>query len=178
MGASETKPPSEPKGTSVKTMSRLIASLEYSPDEILSMPLSEVLSEIVELGIDPKSFRRHVEERVTVVRGRVSSVSLYEITDNELSTLETGSSSSLYLNFSIFLLSVAISMLVTLLTTPIQDNRVFNVFVIIVSCGFIIGGFLLLLWYRTRHSMSEVVKSIRGRIPIEKTLGSDASSVD
>lgn len=170
MESSESKSPSETKEKSVKVLSRLIASSEYSPDEILSMPISEVLSEIVELGIDPKSFRNHVEERVTIVRGRVNSVSLYEITDNELSTLETGSSSSLYLNFSIFLLSTAISMLVSLLTTTIQDNRVFNVFVIIASCGFIIGGFLLLLWYRTRHSVTELVTLIRSRIPIGKTL--------
>lgn len=169
MGASEPKPPSASQDKSVKALSRLITSLE-SPDEILSMPISDVLNELVEIGIDPDTFKKHVEERVTIIRGRVDSVSLYEITDNELSMLETGSSISLYLNFSIFLLSISISFLVVLLTTTIADNRVFNIFVIVTVCGFTIGGFLLLLWYRTRYSVTELVKLIRSRIQVEKDI--------
>ena len=47
------------------------------------------------------------EKAVQIKRGRVDSLSLYEITDNELDILTAGSPSSLYLNFAIFLLSRA-----------------------------------------------------------------------
>src|SRR5215472_16666290 len=94
MESSESKEPSTVQAHTANVLSKLITSLEVSPEEILSMPLSEVLHEIANNGIDPNSFKKHIEERVTIIRGRVDSVALYEITDNELSMLETGSSNS------------------------------------------------------------------------------------
>ena len=98
-----------------------------------------------------------------IVRGRVDSLSLYEITDYELQVLEEGSIGTTYLNFAVFFLSVAASFLATLLTTPIASDRVFIVFVVVAVVGLAVGLILLVLWYRTRRSMSKILKRIKDR---------------
>ena len=104
-----------------------------------------------------------------IVRGRVDSLSLYEITDHELDILEKGSPNSIYLNFSIFLLSVGASFSATLLTTEIQSDRIFDFFVIICAVGIFGGFFLLLVWYRMKSELTDVVKRIKGRISAAET---------
>lgn len=104
------------------------------------------------------------QNEVKVVRGRVDSLSLYEVTDNELEILEKGSPSSIYLNFSIFLLSIGIAFLITLLSTNIESSKVFAVFVIFCSVGIVVGVLLLVLWYRMKNEVSEVIVKIKGRI--------------
>src|SRR5947209_8140713 len=96
-----------------------------------------------------------------IKRGRVDSLLLYEITESELDTLETGSPSSVQLNFAIFLLSTAVSFLTTLLSTQITSERLFNVFFIIVVLGFISGAFMLIMWWRAHRSSADVFKRIR-----------------
>ncbi len=104
------------------------------------------------------------EKQPKIRRGRVDSLSLYEITDYELNVLATGSPSSIFLNFAIFSLSVASSFLAALLSTTITD-RVFTVFVLVVVIFFISGIVLLSLWARDRKSMSEIIRRIKARIP-------------
>lgn len=100
-------------------------------------------------------------------RARVDSLDLYEITEDELTTLEHGSPGSLFLVFSIFLLSTALSFLVALLTTKIESIYTFTIFVVITALGFIIGLVLLGLWYRENRSSSSVSKKIRNRMKNE-----------
>ncbi len=69
------------------------------------------------------------EKSPRILRGRVNSFALYEITDDELGILEAEYPSSLYLNFSIFCLSVAVSFLIALLTATVSD-RVFTIFTV------------------------------------------------
>ena len=101
---------------------------------------------------------------VKIVRGRVDSLSLYEITDNELDVLERGSPNSIYLNFGIFLLSIGISFLTALLSTDIQSPNTFTVFVLLSLIGILGGIFLILLWHRTKREVTNVVKKIKERI--------------
>lgn len=97
-------------------------------------------------------------------RAKFDSLVLYEITENELDIIERGSPSSAYLNFAIFLITLGISFLVSLLTVDIQSLFKFTVFVVISVIGFAIGSFLLYLWYRNRSSFSEVIDKIRSRL--------------
>lgn len=108
------------------------------------------------------------EKTFKIKRGRVDSLSLYEITEHELNVLENGSPSSLLLNFSLVLLPTATSFLITLLTTTIQSDRMFSVFVMLVICGYISGLILLILWWRNRKSITGIVSRIRDRIPQEE----------
>jgi hypothetical protein len=104
------------------------------------------------------------DNEVSIVRGKVDSLSLYEITDHELDVLEKGSPSSIYLNFSIFLASIGASFLITIFSVEIHDDRVFISFVIFAAIGAIGGLFLLILWYNLKSSVSDVVEKIKGRI--------------
>lgn len=96
-------------------------------------------------------------------RGKVDSLTLYEITDDELNILERGSPSSTYLNFSIFFISVGLSFLTSLLTADVTD-RIFSVFCIVTGIGFSIGFVLFTIWWRTAGDLDGVCKKIRERI--------------
>lgn len=111
------------------------------------------------------------DQQLKVRRGRVESVDLYEIKENELDLLEKGSPSGLYLNFSIFLLSLAFGAITTLSTAKFGNPRVETLYIVLAVVGTLGGLFLLLLWWRTRESIRQVVKDIRGRIPpdVERT---------
>ncbi|MEO1830264.1 MAG: hypothetical protein ABGX82_15745 [Pseudomonas sp.] len=103
-----------------------------------------------------------------IKRGRVDSLSLYEITEHELVILENGSPFSLYLNFSLLLLTTATSFLISLLTITIDSDRTYTTFVILVVVGYVLGILLGIIWWRTRQSVSEITKRIRNRIPPEE----------
>jgi len=102
---------------------------------------------------------------IRVVRGKFDSLSLYEVTDNELEILEKGSPSSIYLNFAILLLSAGISFLINLLSVNIQSIKTFTVFVVFTVIGILGGIILLVIWYRQRQSMSDIIRKIKQRIP-------------
>lgn len=115
--------------------------------------------------MDKGSTQASQQDEVRVVRARVDSLSLYEITDSELKILERGSPSSIYLNFSIFLISIGCSFLISLITTEIDSIKIYTTFVVF-SFGGIIGGLILLcLWRRERCAIKEVIKDINNRIP-------------
>ena len=102
-----------------------------------------------------------------IKRGRFDSLSLYEVTEHELEFLERGSPNSTYLNFAVFFLSVGLSFLASLLTTTIDSVRVFTVFVVLTVLGFAIGTLLLVVWIRTRASISNLIRKIKGRMPTD-----------
>lgn len=104
------------------------------------------------------------ENELRVIRGKVGSVSLYEITDSELNLLEKGSPSSIFLNFAIFLFSVGTSFLITLLTTTIPDIKVFTSFLVFTIIGFLGGTLLFIIWYRMKGEVAEVISKIQERI--------------
>ncbi|WP_156317293.1 hypothetical protein [Cypionkella psychrotolerans] len=99
-----------------------------------------------------------------IVRGRVDSLTLFEITDNELGILENGSPNSLYLNFAIFFISTGLSFILSLLTTNFESDRVFYVFVIVSVVCAAFGSILAIIWLRVRGEVSDVCKKIRARV--------------
>ena len=116
------------------------------------------------------------EKALRVRRGRVESVDLYEVKDNELDQLEKGSPADLQLNFSISLLSAALSFLASLLTSTFPSQTARTVFIVITVTGFIFGTYLLLAWYRNHTSLKTVCQQIRERIPPDAV--SEAEHVD
>lgn len=98
-----------------------------------------------------------------ILRGKVDSLTLYEITDAELDALERGSPSSTYLNLAILCLSVGISFLISILTTDISD-RVFIGFFIVAAVGLCVGAVLFVIWWRMGSELSGVCRKIRERV--------------
>ena len=61
-------------------------------------------------------------ETIPVRRGRVDSIDLYEVTEDELQELERGGEASNYLNFALALSSIAVSFSIALGTTNTTDR--------------------------------------------------------
>ena len=100
---------------------------------------------------------------------RFDTLTIYEISDSELESLHRGSPDSIFLNIGIFLISCAITLIVTLLTTHVESDRLYIVFVVIAVVAFVGAIVLLLLWWRNRQSVSNIVATIRKRLPPEGT---------
>ena len=110
------------------------------------------------------------ETPLRIRRGRVDSVDLYEIKDTELELLQRGSPAGIYLNFSIFLLSMALTALAALCTaTAFKDEPIRTVFIVVTVIGLIFGALLMILWHTGRRNVSEVIRGIRDRIPPESS---------
>jgi hypothetical protein len=109
-----------------------------------------------------------------VNRCSVDSITLYEITEQELELLEQGSPSSTLLNFAIFAWSVGFAFLTTLLTVKLTDKPIFIVFVVLTALGIFSGVVLLVVWARMAKSTSGVVIKIKSRAVVTP----DASSVE
>lgn len=105
------------------------------------------------------------EDHISVIRGKVDSLSVYEVTSYELQILERGSPQSIYLDISISLFSIAMSFFVSLVTTEITDNKIFIIFVFITIVSFFLGIILIILWAKNKKSGSEVINQIKKRIP-------------
>jgi len=101
---------------------------------------------------------------VVIRRGSYKELTLYDVEETELELLAQGSPDSLYLNFAIFLLSVAVAFMTSLLTAVLSD-RIFTIFVVVTGLGFIVGTLLLAIWLRKRRSISALVQRIRARLP-------------
>jgi hypothetical protein len=102
---------------------------------------------------------------VRVRRGRVESVDLYEIKDNELDALEKGTPADLQLNFAIFLLSVAFSAIASLATASFPNTTIENLFLFTAVVGVLLGVYLMISWWRLRSQVRDLCKRIRQRIP-------------
>lgn len=100
-------------------------------------------------------------------RARFDKLTIYEISEDELNTLEKGSPNSVYLNISIALLAAALTCLLATPTVNIESKMLLFAFISFTVIGFIVGGVLLVLWVRGRSSVSDCVKKIRRRLPPE-----------
>ena len=105
------------------------------------------------------------EKGPKIKKGKVDSLTIYEVTEGELETIERGSPNSTFFNIGIALLTTASSFLVTLFTVELsQKPNLFIVFTLITIVGFIVGGILMILWWRTKNDVDIVLKRIKDRM--------------
>ena len=116
-----------------------------------------------------KTFTPEEKNQVTINRGRINSLTIYEITEDELDKLEKGDTDTIDLNFAIFALSVASSFLITLLTTKIESIKTFNIFLVVVIVGFFSALILLVRWWKNRKNTGLIVSKIKKRIDQAKS---------
>lgn len=100
-----------------------------------------------------------------IVRARVEKLTIFEITEAELESLEGASPESLFLNLAIATLSFAVSFFTSLITATFESIFAFCVFVIICAVCFIAGVTFSLLWWTSRRTGRVVARQIRGRVP-------------
>ena len=103
----------------------------------------------------------------TIDRVRLDKLTIFEITEAELDALEQGSTESIFFNLAVAAVSITTSFLVSILTTSIENDRTFIVFVVICAIGFVSSLTFMLLWWRMRKSLKKVAQEIRSRKPPE-----------
>jgi hypothetical protein len=101
----------------------------------------------------------------------LGTLTVYHITEQELDQLEKGSPESTYFGFAIFLLSMGVSFLVSLLTTAITSIWLFTIFLVVTFVGILGGILLIIVWSRYQRSTIRITKVIRGRKPPEGQQG-------
>lgn len=104
------------------------------------------------------------EKGPLIMRGKVDSLRIYEVTDYELSILENGSPNSIIFNIAIALLSTSITIFITLLTTNADNEVNSNILIILMIVSFIVGLVLLLIWVTSNNKVGKVFKKIKSRI--------------
>lgn len=109
----------------------------------------------------------NIDDTVLVRRGRVDSVNLYEVKENELEVLENGEETVIQLNFAIFLLSIAFSGVLTLCSATFKSNLLENTFLFSTIIGTVLGLYLLIMWWRGRKSIKKVIAIIKKRIEVD-----------
>lgn len=100
-------------------------------------------------------------------RARIGKLTIYEISDAELNTLEHGAPNSILLAFSLFLFTVAISSTIALATINIPAGKIFSALLIASIIGWLVGIILIILWGKSYRLVFLVAKTIRDRLPPE-----------
>jgi hypothetical protein len=99
----------------------------------------------------------------------------YTVHEHELDTLSRGSTASVFLNFALFLLPISVTLVVALLTTTIESDRLFQAFVSLAAITFIVGAILLILWWREHKSSRSLVREIKSRMPPQPAIQQTAA---
>ena len=115
---------------------------------------------------------------VKINRGKLGSISLYEVTEDELNLLERGSPASTYLNFSIGLLSVGVSFFLSIFSTKIEDLKIYVVFWVIALVTTIAGIVLFVVWRQANKATENVIQRIKNRMATPSSTNSVASTQD
>lgn len=117
----------------------------------------------------PQSNETEKQFLPAIRRARFEQLTIFEISESELESLERGSPDSLFLNFAIAFLSAAISLTGCLVTSTVSSTRVFTVMVLLTIVAYAAGVVLISLWYRNHRSVRSVAAMIRKRLPPEGT---------
>ena len=102
------------------------------------------------------------ERTLRVNLAPVDSVNIYEVTENELETMENGPPSH-DLNFAISLLTIAITVAIALVTSGFKSATAELIFIIVSIIAFIASLYLASRWWQANRSFKKVASVIRDR---------------
>ena len=124
-------------------------------------------------------------ESYLVKRGKYDSLTIYEVTVEELDILENGSSNTLLLNLSISFWSICVSFFIALISSTWKlEGEGNNLMTFIIFLGLclttgIAALICTLLWWKTEDNFKKIIKKIKERLVEEKAIDKgDADSID
>ena len=101
--------------------------------------------------------------------GRIGELVAYEVSEGEMEQIENRQTVSIYFTFATSLLSIAVAFLIALLTTTIESDRTYTIFVIAVIIGLVLGVFLSVLGIRNylkdKKTFKTLIAKIKDRLP-------------
>lgn len=113
----------------------------------------------------PQPNQSDIGEKIDVRRRRIGVVTIYDVTETELMILEKGTDSSVWLNFFIGAISMAVSFLVSLLTVDwgydISLTQV--VFICVTIIMFLTSIVCFVFWRIGRRQHKSTIKTIKER---------------
>ncbi len=103
------------------------------------------------------------ENPIQIERARIGSISVYDVTEDELEIIEQGPIGSVYLNICVASFSIGLTFILTLTTATFSDLRWFTVCVVIAVLTIMSGIITLIIWLQNRKNYGKVFKRIKGR---------------
>ena len=110
------------------------------------------------------------KDNVQVKRAKHGYLTLYEVREDELETLERGGTATSQLNFSIFFLSIAFTSILALMTSEFKSPIMLSIFSAFSWAGIGIGIYFLIQWKRSKSSVDDVISKIRKRLNGESSI--------
>jgi hypothetical protein len=103
-------------------------------------------------------------EHIPIRRHAISQLEAYDVTPEELESIKR-ECASIGLDFQVaqFCITVALTFLIALKTTKIDSDRTYEVFVILVAVGALLGVVFGLKWIMNRGSLNAVFARIESR---------------
>ncbi len=104
-------------------------------------------------------------EKIDVRRRKLGAVTIYDVTEAELTILERGTEASIWLNFFIGTVSIAVSFLVSLLTVDweAKDFLTRVVFICVTIIMFLAAIACFVFWRNAKGQHATTINSIRKR---------------
>lgn len=103
-------------------------------------------------------------EKIDVRRGSLQSITVYDVTEEELSMIESGIKNNIYFNLFIVLLGFSVSLYIAWLTTDMTENITK---ICIFYCFWFMSMFativFMILWLVFKQSVRPIVEKIRNR---------------
>lgn len=112
----------------------------------------------------PSPAHSNDNKSVTVRRGRVVSIDIYEVKDDELEILEKGGPAQIQFTFAVFLLTLAFSSFTSLITATFESTEIKTAYIVVCVIGFLGSLYLFIQWNRTKKSVKKVMTDIRNRM--------------
>lgn len=127
-----------------------------------------------ERGVPQSQNQGYQGEKIDVHRRKIYSVTIYDVTESELSILEKGTDASVWLNFLIGSFSVAVSFLISLLTAKWGEGFSITqlVFICVTIIMFVVAAICVVFWIRGRGEHKTTIKTIK-----ERTIQENCKSV-
>ena len=109
----------------------------------------------------------------------LEELNAYTVHEHELDLIAAGSPATLAFNFAIALISIGISFILTLTTTSIRSNRLFQSYLVVCINCLLAGLIAFVYWLKTRSSVNITVLKIKNRMvaptPIQEQLPGETS---
>lgn len=99
-----------------------------------------------------------------IVTKRIGKIIIYQITETELKILKDGSDGGIYLNISIALFSIFLSLLISIFTCTFSSDFIKGIFYTITIISILSGFCFLSLWYKSESKTELLYKKIIERI--------------
>lgn len=112
--------------------------------------------------VAPKKPEGSDDKPLHVKRGKFDSISLYEVTEEELNVLEVGEN-SVELNFAIALFSAMLTLIISLISTSMSE-LIKGIFIVCSIFAFIFGIYFLIKWRRNKGKVKSTFDKIRSRL--------------